>query len=46
MPAKAKKKKTVRASGDQRRVRTQQVVFIVISIFIILAMMLSFAINL
>jgi predicted nucleic acid-binding Zn ribbon protein len=46
MPAKAKKKKPVRASSDQRKVRTQQVIFIVISIFIILAMLLSFLITL
>ena len=46
MTAKAKKKQPVRASGDQRRVRTQQVVFIAISIFIILAMLLSFMTSL
>jgi len=46
MPAKAKKKQPVRASNDQRRVRTQQVVFIAISLFIVLAMVLSLLINL
>ena len=46
MPAKAKKKQPVRASGDQRRIRTQQVIFIAISLFIVLAMVLSLLINL
>lgn len=46
MSAKGSKKKSPRLTGDQRRVRTQQVIFIVISILIILAMMLSFAIYL
>lgn len=46
MPAKGKKKKSPRITGDQRRIRTQQVIFIVISILIILAMLLSFAIYL
>ncbi len=46
MPAKAKRKQPVRASGDQRRIRTQQVIFIAISLFIVLAMVLSLLINL
>lgn len=46
MPAKGNKKKSPRMIGDQRRIRTQQVIFIVISILIILAMLLSFAISL
>lgn len=46
MPAKANKKQPVRASSDQRRVRTQQVIFIAISVFIVLAMVLSLLINL
>lgn len=46
MPAKGNKKKSPRMTSDQRRVRTQRVIFIVISIFIILAMLLSFVIYL
>jgi len=42
MPEKAKKKQPARSAGDQRRLRSQQIVFIVISVFIILAMLLSF----
>lgn len=41
MPEKVNKKQPARGS-DQRRIRSQQVVFIVISVFIILAMLLSF----
>lgn len=46
MPAKGNKKKSPRINSDQRRVRTQRVIFIVISVMIILAMLLSFAIYL
>jgi len=46
MPAKGKKKQTPRKTGDQRRMSTQQVIFYVVSILIILAMVLSFVITL
>jgi len=46
MPAKSSKKPSTRPTGEQRRVRTQQVIIYIISILIILAMVLSFVVTL
>lgn len=46
MAAKGKKKQPPRTSGDQRGNRARQVIYIVISVMIILAMVLSFLIML